>query len=152
MTSWKQENKHQNLVKSSDVYNHNVGHFELLKGSSVWWVSKSSTVALQHILLSTNRVRYLLNKARICKWKISFSVQNNESWQNYGVNLSPLDPPKSVYRWTQCLFSCRVTCSSVWPPQRAFTRRWEVAALQQFVQSVLPGQADTADHQGPGLG
>lgn len=45
--------------------------------------------------------------------------------------------------------SPQITCATV-PPQRAVARRWEVTALQQPVQSELPGQVDAADHQGPG--
>lgn len=45
--------------------------------------------------------------------------------------------------------SPQITCATV-PPQRAVARRWEVTALQQPVQSELPGQVDAADYQGPG--
>lgn len=53
---------------------------------------------------------------------------------------------------TTLLVCSRVTNDSVCLSQRATAWWWEVAALQQSVQSELPGQADAADYQGPSPG
>lgn len=66
-------------------------------------------------------------------------------WKNYNSGFLPLFADTTLSMPT-VLSNPHVT---VWPPQRAAARRWEVAALQQSVQSELPSQADAADHQGP---
>lgn len=79
-------------------------------------------------------------------WKKQWVLRKKKSVEivkdNRLINISSDDHTFSLQPGNQWL------CLS----QRATAWWWEVAALQQSVQSELPGQADAADYQGPSPG